>query len=446
MDFKVEYTCSDARAGTIRTDHGRIGTPVFMPVGTQGAVKAVTPRDLKDIGVEIILGNTYHLYLRPGTEILSAGGGLHRFSGWDLPILTDSGGFQVYSLAKLRKVDEDGVTFQSHLDGSSHRFTPENVVRTQRVIGSDIMMVLDECPPFPCDERFATESNGRTLDWASRCLGEFRSGAGLYGHDQAIFGIAQGATFRPVRERSIRELVEMDFDGYAIGGLAVGEPAAVMYEMVEVCVGHIPADKPRYLMGVGTPVNLLEAIERGVDMFDCVLPTRNGRNAMAFTRNGPVTITNARYANDFTPLDSGCGCYACLNFTKAYIRHLFMVREILGLTLATIHNIWFYRWLMATAREKIVGGSFGPWKSDFIRDRHRGTGLIHRTQHQQYGGFIDRYLFPSDGAAGRRRRRKHGQHAGHVLAHHPDFLLHDPPSAAEAAEGAAETAGGREEG
>ncbi|HLF14019.1 MAG TPA: tRNA guanosine(34) transglycosylase Tgt [Bacteroidota bacterium] len=367
MDFKVDKTCSGARAGVIQTDHGRVSTPVFMPVGTQGAVKAVTPRDLNDIGVEIILGNTYHLYLRPGTDILARAGGLHRFSGWEKPILTDSGGFQVYSLAKLRKVDGDGVTFQSHLDGSPHRFTPENVIRTQRLIGADIMMVLDECPPFPCDERYASESNRRTLDWAARCLDEFRGGEGLYGYPQALFGIAQGATHPHLRDQSIRALVEMGFDGYAIGGLAVGEPAPVMYDIIEVCVARIPLDSPRYLMGVGTPVNLLEAVERGVDMFDCVLPTRNGRNAMAFTKNGSLTITNARHADEFVPLDGSCGCYACRNFTRAYIRHLFMIREILGLTLLTIHNIWFYRWLMATAREKIFDGTFGSWKTELIR-------------------------------------------------------------------------------
>ncbi len=366
MDFKVVSTCADARAGVLRTGHGEITTPVFMPVGTQGAVKAVSPRDLREIGVDIILGNTYHLYLRPGTGILSAGGGLHRFAGWERPILTDSGGFQVYSLTKLRKVDQEGVTFQSHLDGSSHRFTPESVIRTQRVIGSDIMMVLDECPPFPCDERYASESNHRTMDWAARCLAEYRSGAGLYGHEQAIFGIAQGATYPRIRERSVQELVGMGFNGYAIGGLAVGEPATSMYEMVEVCVRHIPRGSPRYLMGVGTPANLLEAVERGVDMFDCVLPTRNGRNAMAFTRNGPLTLTNARHANDFTPLDDECGCYTCRNFTRAYIRHLFMAREILGLTLATIHNLWFYRWLMESARERILDGSFGAWKTGLL--------------------------------------------------------------------------------
>ncbi len=364
MNFRVEGTCGDARAGVMETAHGPVRTPVFMPVGTQGAVKAITPRDLGDMGVEIILGNTYHLYLRPGTEIISAAGGLQRFSGWKKPILTDSGGFQVYSLAKLRKVDDDGVTFQSHLDGSSHRFTPESVVRTQRLIGSDIMMVLDECPPFPCDERYAAESNRRTLEWAARCQTAARTGEALYGYEQAMFGIVQGSTYPGIRERSISSLVEMGFDGYAIGGLAVGEPAGVMYEMIEVCVRQIPRGSPRYLMGVGTPANLLEAVERGVDMFDCVLPTRNGRNAMAFTRHGSLTITNARHADEFTPLDESCGCYACGNFTRAYLRHLFMVREVLGLILLTIHNLWFYRWLMVTSREHILQGTFSPWKSE----------------------------------------------------------------------------------
>ncbi len=367
MNFRVECTSGEARAGVMETGHGSVHTPVFMPVGTQGAVKAVTPRDLADMGVEMILGNTYHLYLRPGTGVISAAGGLQEFSGWKKPILTDSGGFQVYSLARLRRVDDDGVTFQSHLDGSSHRFTPESVVRTQRSLGSDIMMVLDECPPFPCDERYADESNRRTLDWASRSRAEARSGAGLYGYDQALFGIAQGSTYPTIRERSIGAIVEMGFDGYAIGGLAVGEPAGVMYGMIELCVRRIPSGSPRYLMGVGTPANLLEAVERGVDMFDCVLPTRNGRNAMAFTRHGPLTITNARHADEFFPLDDSCGCYACGTFTRAYIRHLFMVREVLGLTLVTIHNLWYYRWLMVAAREQIIRGTFAPWKTEQLR-------------------------------------------------------------------------------
>jgi queuine tRNA-ribosyltransferase len=374
MDFSVEASCSEARAGFLRTAHGAVKTPVFMPVGTQGAVKAVSPADLERIGVEIILGNTYHLYLRPGLGILDAAGGLHGFSGWTKPILTDSGGYQVYSLAKLRKLDDDGVTFRSHLDGSLHRFTPEMVVQAQRAIGSDIMMVLDECPPHPCDEAYAARSNRLTLDWAGRCLQEFRSGRGRYGFDQALFGIAQGSTYARLREQSTTALVEMGFDGYAIGGLAVGEPAPLMYEMIEACVRHIPPGSPRYLMGVGTPENILEAVARGVDMFDCVLPTRNGRNAMAFTARGRLTVTNARFAADFTPIDDACGCYACANFTRAYIRHLFMVREILGLTLLTIHNISFYRGLMAAAREHIFNGSFGAWKADTLRSLS-GEGL-----------------------------------------------------------------------
>jgi queuine tRNA-ribosyltransferase len=367
MDFVVESSCADARAGLLRTAHGEIRTPVFMPVGTQGAVKALSPADLERIGIEIILGNTYHLYLRPGMEILTAAGGLHRFSGWGRPILTDSGGYQVYSLAKLRKLDDDGVTFRSHLDGSAHRFTPESVVRAQRAIGSDIMMALDECPPHPCDEAYAAKSNRLTIDWAARCLDEFRAGEGRYGFGQALFGIAQGSTYPHLREQSARALVEMGFDGYAIGGLAVGEPAGVMYEMIEATVRHLPAGSPRYLMGVGTPENLLEAVGRGVDMFDCVLPTRNGRNAQAFTSRGRLTITNARFAADFTPLDDSCGCYACASFTRAYIRHLFMAREILGLTLLTIHNVSFYRGLMAAAREQIINGSYGPWKAGMVR-------------------------------------------------------------------------------
>jgi queuine tRNA-ribosyltransferase len=372
MDFLVEKTCSGARAGRLRTDHGVIDTPVFMPVGTRGAVKAVTPRDLDDTGVGIILGNTYHLYLRPGVETLRVAGGLHRFSGWDKPILTDSGGYQVYSLARLRKVDDDGVTFRSHLDGSPHRFTPETVVEIQRTIGADIMMVLDECPPFPCDERYAAESGRRTLDWARRCLEAFGGGKERYGHTQALFGIAQGSTYPRLRAESVRALADLGFDGYAIGGLAVGEPPETMYGMIEVCVGGMPEGSPRYLMGVGTPANLLEAVERGVDMFDCVLPTRNGRNAMAFTAAGPLTITNARHAEELVPLDESCGCYACRRFTRAYIRHLFMVGEILGLTLLTIHNIRFYTALMTTAREKIIDGTYGSWKSGVLRSLSGG--------------------------------------------------------------------------
>lgn len=367
MTFSVEAVCGRARAGVIGTDHGAVRTPAFMPVGTQGTVKGVTPAQLREVGAEMILGNTYHLHLRPGTAVVERAGGLHRFSGWEGPILTDSGGYQVYSLATLRKVDDDGVTFRSHLDGSEHRFTPEGVIAAQRRIGADIVMVLDECPPWPCDEAAADLSNRRTLDWAARSLEAFRAGEGIHGYRQALFGIAQGSTHPGVRERSVDALVEMGFDGYAIGGLAVGEPAAEMYAIIDLCEARLPADRPRYLMGVGTPQNLLEAVERGVDMFDCVLPTRNGRNATAFTASGPLTITNARHAAEFVPVEEGCGCYACANFPRAYLRHLFVAKEMLGPTLLTIHNLRYYRRLMERAREEIVAGTFGAWKGETLR-------------------------------------------------------------------------------
>jgi len=372
MIFSIERTDNGARAGLLDTSHGKVKTPVFMPVGTQGTVKAVSRKELDDIGVGMILGNAYHLYLRPGTEIISGAGGLHQFSGWDKPILTDSGGFQVYSLSKLRKVDDDGVTFQSHLDGSSHRFTPEATVQIQRRIGSDIMMVLDECVPHPCEPAYAARSNRRTVEWADRCLEEHSRSEGLYGYTQALFCIIQGSVYPEIRTNSARSLIGMDFDGYAIGGLAVGEPGEIMYDTIEICTREIPEKKPRYLMGVGTPANILEAIGRGVDMFDCVLPTRNGRNGTLFTREGTRTITNARYAAEYVPVDETCECYCCTNYTRSYLRHLFNVREILGPTLATIHNLWFYHRLVAEAREHILGGSFLSWKTDKLREMARG--------------------------------------------------------------------------
>jgi queuine tRNA-ribosyltransferase len=362
MDFSLRNTDGQARAGTVHTDHGAFETPAFMPVGTQGTVKAITPEQLRQIGAQVILSNTYHLYLRPGTEILQLAGGLHKLMSWERPILTDSGGYQVFSLSDLRKLDEDGVTFKSHLDGSLHRFTPESVIDVQRAIGSDIMMVLDECTPFPCERSYAEKSNERTLRWARRCLSHYRSAPPLYGHRQTLFGIVQGSVMPEVRRHSAARLVEMEFEGYAIGGLAVGEPAELMYEMIEVCNAILPVSQPRYLMGVGTPENLLEAIERGVDMFDCVLPTRNGRNAMFFTRNGAITITNAMHKADLAPVDDGCACYCCANFSRAYLRHLFQSKEILGLQLATIHNLHFYQWLMRSAREAIAGKCFQQWK------------------------------------------------------------------------------------
>ncbi len=367
--LKFELVASDgkARAGTISTEHGVVHSPAFMPVGTQGSVKAIEQRELKELGAEIILGNTYHLYLRPGTEILEKAGGLHKFIGWDRPILTDSGGYQVYSLTELRKIEEEGVTFKSHLDGSSHFFSPENVIQIERSIGSDIMMVLDECTPYPCEYEYAKKSNELTVRWAQRCKEAFESKPPLYGYSQALFGIVQGSTYPEIRKESARALVRMGFDGYAIGGLAVGEPVEEMYRMIETCEPELPASKPRYLMGVGTPQNLLESIERGIDIFDCVLPTRNGRNSMLFTHRGSLNIKNAMFKDDFAPVDESCACYTCRTYSRAYLRHLFQVREILALQLATIHNLTFYVWLMSEARKQIVAGRYALWKREMLQ-------------------------------------------------------------------------------
>ncbi len=370
LNFRLVASDGKARAGIIATDHGEIETPVFMPVGTQGSVKAIEQRELEEVGAQIILGNTYHLYLRPGTEILGNAGGLHNFIHWEGPILTDSGGYQVYSLTELRKIEEEGVTFRSHLDGSTHFFSPEKVVLIERQIGGDIMMVLDECTPYPCDFQYAKKSNELTLRWAERCLEAFEKNAPLYGHSQALFGIVQGSTFPEIREKSAQRLLQFGFDGYAIGGLAVGEPIGEMYRMTEICESVLPATKPRYLMGVGTPQNLLESVERGVDMFDCVLPTRNGRNSMLFTHTGSLNIKNATYKNDFAPVDELCSCYTCRTFTRAYLRHLFQVREILALQLATIHNLTFYHWLLNEARKQIQARRYGSWKSEMLQRLH----------------------------------------------------------------------------
>jgi len=338
-----------------------------MPVGTQGTVKAVSQKILKDeIKAPIILGNTYHLYLRPGMEIIESAGGLHKFMNWDKAILTDSGGFQIYSLSELRKLKDNGVEFKSHLDGSKHFFSPEIVIDIERTIGSDIMMVLDECTPYPCEYDYAVTSTQLTSDWAVLNKEAFEKSMPKYGHQQFLFGIVQGSVYKDLREKSAKDLVKLDFDGYAIGGLAVGEPAEKMYEMVDFTNDFLPEDKPRYLMGVGRPENILEAIERGVDMFDCVMPTRNARNAYLFTSQGIVSIRNATYKNDFTSLDEECDCYTCKNFTKAYLRHLFNAREILGLELASIHNLAFYLNLTNTAREKIINGTFFEWKEKII--------------------------------------------------------------------------------
>jgi len=334
-----------------------------MPIGTQGSVKAIEPRELVEIGAQIILGNTYHLYLRPGMDVMEAAGGLHRFAGWKKPLLTDSGGYQVFSLTDLRTIEEEGVTFRSHLDGSEHLFTPESVVRMQRQLGSDIMMVFDECAPFPCDVAYAQRSNAMTVRWAARCREEFTRTTHLYGYTQTLFGIVQGSVYKEIREQSVRDLVAMDFDGYALGGLAVGESDEVMYEITDFCEAMLPATKPRYLMGVGKPENLLESIARGMDMFDCVLPTRNGRNAALFTRTGELNMRNLSTKFDFSPVDPECSCYTCKNFSRGYLRHLFQVKEILGLQLATIHNLFFYLQLMREARQAILEQRFQSWKN-----------------------------------------------------------------------------------
>ena len=365
MKFSVSGRDShtSARAGQIETDHGPIQTPVFMPVGTLGSVKAVDSRTLlEEARAQIILGNAYHLYLRPGTSLLEEAGGLHRFMAWPGPMLTDSGGYQVFSLASRRTLSEEGVAFRSHLDGSSHCITPESAVDIQRSIGADIMMALDECPAADVSRDYARASHEMTLRWAARCQKRFEETAPLYEHRQVLFPIVQGVVFPDIRRESAQRLVEMDFPGYAIGGLSVGEPDHEMYAMVEVVNEVLPADKPRYLMGVGTPVNLLENIARGVDMFDCVMPTRNGRNGMLFTTEGVINIRNRKWRDDFSPLDPGLDAHVSRTFSKAYVRHLFTANELLGLHIASVQNLSLYAWLMRNAREAILTGSFSAWK------------------------------------------------------------------------------------
>jgi queuine tRNA-ribosyltransferase len=367
-----------ARAGILTTDHGQIETPIFMPVGTQGTVKSVNVSFLKDdINASIILGNTYHLYMRPGTTVLEKAGGLHAFMNWDRAILTDSGGFQVFSLSDLRKLKPDGVEFRSHLDGSKHFFTPESVIKIERSIGSDIMMPLDECTPFPCEYVYAKKSQELTSRWAVLNKEAFEKTAPLYGHRQFLHGIIQGSVYKDLREQSARDLVALDFDGYSIGGLAVGEPMETMYDIIDFTTDFIPEHKPRYLMGVGRPENILEAIARGVDMFDCVMPTRNARNAYLFTWDGVIAMRNAQYKEDFSPLDEKCSCYCCQNFSRAYLRHLFVAKEILALELASIHNLHFYLELTREARKQILNGTFYEWK-DFTINK-----LIRRKQSEK---------------------------------------------------------------
>ena len=368
MKFELQHTDpnSDARAGLITTAHGQIETPIFMPVGTCGSVKGVHFEELKkQVKAQIILGNTYHLYLRPGLDIIKRAGGLHKFNGWERPILTDSGGFQVFSLTGIRKLKEEGCEFRSHIDGSKHFFTPENVIDTQRVIGADIMMAFDECPPGDSDYQYAKKSLALTQRWLDRCIKQFDNTKPLYGYEQTLFPIVQGCTFKDLRQDAAKHVADKGADGNAIGGLAVGEPTEVMYEMIEVVNEILPKDKPRYLMGVGTPQNLLEAIERGVDMFDCVMPTRNGRNAMLFTYNGTINIRNKKWEDDFSPIDPD-GCDVDLVYTKAYLHHLFKAQELLALQIASIHNLAFYLRLVGDARRHIVAGDFTHWKKTVV--------------------------------------------------------------------------------
>ncbi|MBQ0016582.1 MAG: tRNA guanosine(34) transglycosylase Tgt [Bacteroidales bacterium] len=367
--FRIE--CNDmysqARAGVLSTGHGNIPTPIFMPVGTCGSVKAVHQHELRqDIDAKIILGNTYHLYLRPGLSILRAAGGLHKFNGWDRPLLTDSGGFQVFSLADSRKIREEGCTFRSHIDGSKHLFTPENVMDTQRIIGADIMMAFDECCPGDADIHYARKSMLLTHRWLDRCLTRFNDTEPLYGYHQMLFPIVQGCQYEDLRRQSAEYIVSKDPEGCAIGGLAVGEPTSVMYRMIEVVNAILPKDKPRYLMGVGTPQNLLEAIERGVDMFDCVMPTRNGRNGLLFTAHGTINIKNKKWEDCFEPIDPESGAEADRVYTLAYLHHLIKAEELLGLQICSIHNLTFYLWLVRTARKHILDGTFMQWKSSIM--------------------------------------------------------------------------------
>ena len=371
MEFKLEATApgTAARAGEITTDHGVIPTPIFMPVGTVGSVKGVHFSELRDdIDAKIILGNTYHLYLRPGLEILGKAGGLHKFNGWDRPILTDSGGFQVFSLSANRKLKEEGAYFRSHIDGSKHLFTPEGVVDIQRVIGADIMMALDECAPGTADYDYAKKSLGLTQRWLDRGWKRYKETEGHYGYSQAYFPIVQGCVYPDLRREAAKHVADLGADGNAIGGLAVGEPTEKMYEMIEVVNEILPADRPRYLMGVGTPANILEAIDRGVDMMDCVMPTRNGRNGMIFTRHGIMNMRNLKWADDFSPLDPDGTSWVDQAYSRAYVRHLFVSSELLAMQIASIHNLAFYLWLVSEARQHIITGDFAEWKRQMTEE------------------------------------------------------------------------------
>ena len=368
FDINALDANSKARAGVIETSHGSIKTPIFMPVGTAGSVKGVNQRDLShDVKAQIILGNTYHLYLRPGIETLRLAGGLHQFINWDQPILTDSGGYQVFSLAENRKLKEDGAHFRSHIDGSKHIFTPENVVDIQRIIGADIVMAFDECTPYPCDYDYAKKSMQLTHRWLERGIKRFDETEPLYGYQQTYFPIVQGSVYKDLRIQSAETLASYKREGYAIGGLSVGEPVEDMYAMIEVVNKILPEDKPRYLMGVGTPVNILEGIERGIDMFDCVMPTRNGRNGMLFTKSGIINIKNVKWKNDFSPIEENGASFVDQKFSKAYLRHLIVSKEILGAQIASLHNLTFYLWLVTEARNRIIDGSFASWKKDMVK-------------------------------------------------------------------------------
>ncbi|HEY9008622.1 MAG TPA: tRNA guanosine(34) transglycosylase Tgt [Ohtaekwangia sp.] len=370
--MKFDLTATDpksfARAGVLHTDHGEIQTPIFMPVGTAGSVKAVHQRELElDIQAQIILGNTYHLYLRPGLGVLEKAGGLHKFNGWNRPILTDSGGYQVYSLAANRKIVDEGVTFKSHIDGSKHHFTPENVMDIQRSIGADIIMAFDECTPYPCDYKYAKDSMQLTHKWLKRCVDRIHSTEPKYGYEQVLFPIVQGSVYKDLREQSAEFIASQNQPGNAIGGLSVGEPHEDMYAMTSLVCGILPKDKPRYLMGVGTPENILECITLGIDMFDCVMPTRNARNGMLFTTEGIINIRNEKWKDDLSPIDAGLGGYVSTFHSKAYLRHLIINKEILGAQIASIHNLTFYLWLVKEARKRIEDGTFAEWKNKMVK-------------------------------------------------------------------------------
>jgi queuine tRNA-ribosyltransferase len=369
MQFRLSHKDphSNARSGAIRTDHGEIPTPIFMPVGTAGSVKAVHQRELKnDIEAKIILGNTYHLYLRPGLSVIEKAGGLHKFNGWDRPLLTDSGGYQVYSLGANRKITEEGVIFKSHIDGSKHTFTPEGVMDIQRTIGADIIMAFDECTPYPCEYGYAKKSMDLTHRWLTRCIDQVNSTQPKYGYSQTLFPIVQGSTYKDLRQQSAEFIASQNQDGNAIGGLSVGEPQEMMYEMTDLVCGILPQDKPRYLMGVGTPENILECIGLGIDMFDCVMPTRNARNGMLFTTQGVINIRNEKWRDDLTPIDIELGGHVSTFYSKAYLRHLIISKEILGSQIASIHNLTFYLWLVGQARQKIEEGVFAEWKNKMV--------------------------------------------------------------------------------